>query len=509
MKQTFVESPIITALQNSNSGFDKLIYQILISLKSKYRNIFSISKYYDNELIDDIQNVLIEKNCPMSYEGAYKTVENEIMKKVKSKCPEPPKTLPKTKVIIDKYEDEDNKDPIKKEELLKERRKLELEKIKEKAKQRKEDLKRFATKQKLGKNRLKKEEVELPEKKPHELIDKYKQRVAYDTRSEMLKKENELYKQVEKKRKEEEREKNNEIQQFLLQQMTEKHNKKINEINENNLFMNEEYENYIKWQEEQKKKNNEKVKKINDFKVDLAQAIRDKEETKRMKKIEDDKINYEILKQVEKNNMEELRKAQEKKQKTKEILLAAEAESMTNRLMRNNKTERIKEDLQLLKINEEMNRKQDLQKELIKQKVRERELEQSYAQNILAQIYQSHEQQVDNFYNKIISGERNSAKNTRKQNEYLEADKNRLQKIEEIKKSLEENIQRKRQDKIKKREDDLKIRNEINKNYTNYLNEQDNLKKKRMERYEQYKKDLEEQIKDKERRELDRIKYQY
>jgi hypothetical protein len=57
MKQTFVESPIITALQNSNSGFDKLIYQILISLKSKYRNIFSISKYYDKNLINDKQNV--------------------------------------------------------------------------------------------------------------------------------------------------------------------------------------------------------------------------------------------------------------------------------------------------------------------------------------------------------------------------------------------------------------------------------------------------------------------
>ena len=135
--------------------------------------------------------------------GAYKTVENEIMKKVKSKCPEPPKTLPKTKVMIDKYEDEDNKDPIKKEELLKERRKLELEKIKEKAKQRKEDLKRFATKQKLGKNRLKKEEKEIPEYKPHELIDKYKQKVAYDTRAEMIKKENELYKQIEKKKKDE------------------------------------------------------------------------------------------------------------------------------------------------------------------------------------------------------------------------------------------------------------------------------------------------------------------
>ena len=72
----------------------------------------------------------------------------------------------------------------------------------------------------------------------------------------------------------------------------------------------------------------------------------------------------------------------------KETLLAAQEEN--NKMIKNNnsRTERIKEDLQLLKINEEMNRKEDLQKDLIKQKVREREMNQQNAQNILAAIYQ-------------------------------------------------------------------------------------------------------------------------
>ena len=197
-----IESTLLTSLQNSNSGFEKLIYQIAISLKSKYKNIFSIAKYYENELIDDVQNVLIEKNCPTNYQGSYKIVETEILKKIKSRCPEPPKNYQRPKqVIIDKYEDEETLNPIKKEEMLKERRRLELEKLKEKSKQRKEELKRFQQKKKLGKNRLKKEEKEIPEYKPHELIDKYKQKVAYDTRAEMIKKENELYKQIEKKKK--------------------------------------------------------------------------------------------------------------------------------------------------------------------------------------------------------------------------------------------------------------------------------------------------------------------
>ena len=116
------ETSLLTTLQNSNSGFEKLIYQIAISLKSKYKNIFSIAKYYDNELIDEVQNVLIEKNCPTNYQGAFKIVETEILKTVKSRCPEPPKNFQKPKpVIIDKYEDEETLDPIKKEKMLKER----------------------------------------------------------------------------------------------------------------------------------------------------------------------------------------------------------------------------------------------------------------------------------------------------------------------------------------------------------------------------------------------------
>ena len=504
------ESTLLTSLQNSNSGFEKLIYQIAISLKSKYKNIFSIAKYYENELIDDVQNVLIEKNCPTNYQGSYKIVETEILKKIKSRCPEPPKNYQRPKpVIIDKYEDEETLNPIKKEEMLKERRRLELEKLKEKSKQRKEELKKFNQNKKLGKNRLKKEEKEIPEYKPHELIDKYKQKVAYDTRAEMIKKENELYKQIEKKKKDEDKEKNNEIKQYLLMQMNEKQNKKINEIKENKIYFKEEFEEYKKWKEEQKKKQLDKVKKIKEFQVDIAQAIKDKEENKKKKKLEEDQINYEILKQNEKNTLETLRKEKEKKQQMKETLLAAQEEN--NKMIKNNnsRTERIKEDLQLLKINEEMNRKEDLQKDLIKQKVREREMNQQYAQNILAAIYQSHDKQMDEYYNKIISGGRNSDKNNQKQNEYIEADRNRLVKIEEMKRSLEDNIQKKKQDQIKNKEDKLKYRNEVNREYSNYLNEQDNLKKKKIEQYEQYKKDLEEQIRDNQRRELEKIKYQF
>ena len=64
--------------------------------------------------------------------------------------------------------------------------------------------------------------------------------------------------------------------------------------------MNKEYAEYIKWKEEQKKKEFDKIKKIKEFQIDLDRAVKDKEEIKKKKKLEDDKINYSILKQNEK-----------------------------------------------------------------------------------------------------------------------------------------------------------------------------------------------------------------
>ena len=49
-----------------------------------------------------------------------------------------------------------------------------------------------------------------------------------------------------------------------------------------------------------KKKEFDKIKKIKEFQIDLDRAVKDKEEIKKKKKLEDDKINYSILKQNEK-----------------------------------------------------------------------------------------------------------------------------------------------------------------------------------------------------------------
>ena len=45
----------------------------------------------------------------------------------------------------------------------------------------------------------------------------------------------------------------------------------------------------------------------------------------------------------------------------------------------------------------------------------------------------------------------------------------------------------------------------MKRSYKNYLTEKENLKKQKMEEYEQYKKDLEEQIRENKNRELDKI----
>ncbi len=501
------ESTTLTLLENSNSGFERLIYQIAKTLKLKYKKIFKTTNYNDEELLDDIEKILIQNKLPTNVNGALRPIENYILPKIKKRCPESPKIFIRPEpVIIDKYEEIEN-DPIKKEELLKEKRLLELEKLKEKAILRKEYLKKLTQNKKLGINKLKKIEVEIPENKPHELIDKYKQKVLYDQRAKLIKKENEMYELEQKKKKEELKEKILENQRYLLKQMSDKREQKLNEIKENNFYMNKEYEDLKEYQEQQRKKNNEKIEKIREFKIDLAYAVKEKEEKKKMLKIEEDKINASLLKLNEKNNLEAIQKEKEKKQKMKEILQKAEKENLN--MIKNKKNEQLKEDLKLFKINEEINKKKDFEQDIIKEKVKKREKYQNYVHNIVSKIYKIHDKQVDDYYNKIILSGKQNNKNHRNKNDYVQADNIRKNKIEELRKSLDDDILRKKQSLINDKEINLKYRNEMKRSYKNYLTEKENLKKQKMEEYEQYKKDLEEQIRENKNRELEKIRFQY
>ena len=116
---------------------------------------------------------------------------------------------------------------------------------------------------------------------------------------------------------------------------------------------------------------------------------------------------------------------------------------------------------------------------------------------------------MDDYYNKIILSGKQNNKNYRNKNDYIQADNIRKNKIEEIRKSLDDDILRKKQSLINDKENNLKYRNEMKRSYKNYLTEKENLKKQKMEEYEQYKKDLEEQIRENKNRELDKIRFQY
>jgi hypothetical protein len=62
-------------------------------------------------------------------------------------------------------------------------------------------------------------------------------------------------------------------------------------------------------------------------------------------------------------------------------------------------------------------------------------------------------------------------------------------------------------EKTKKKEEDIKYNNAMSQSYNIYLKTEEDKKKKRLEEYEEYRRYLEEQIKDNKRREFERIKF--
>ena len=99
-------------------------------------------------------------------------------------------------------------------------------------------------------------------------------------------------------------------------------------------------------------------------------------------------------------------------------------------------------------------------------------------------------------------------KKQKKKLEYEMADKNRQNKIEDYRKSLEDTLALKNLEKQKKKEEDDKYRKTLEEEYALYLKEEEQKRIKKFEQYENYRKALEEQIKDNRNRELERIKNQ-
>ena len=72
---------------------------------------------------------------------------------------------------------------------------------------------------------------------------------------------------------------------------------------------------------------------------------------------------------------------------------------------------------------------------------------------------------------------------------------------------MDENLKKKNLDNQKKKEEDLQYRMYLNKSYNEYLNEKNGRRKKQLEQYEKYRKELEAQIQEKKIRGKEQLKY--
>lgn len=115
--------------------------------------------------------------------------------------------------------------------------------------------------------------------------------------------------------------------------------------------------------------------------------------------------------------------------------------------------------------------------------------------NYLKKIYESHEKNMIENYNKIILGDNNY--DLIKKNELENADIKRIARINDMKKFFEENNKKKSLDAQRRKNEDYNYRLYLNKSYNDYLNEKELKRKRQLEQYEQYRKELEAQIQEK------------
>ena len=153
---------------------------------------------------------------------------------------------------------------------------------------------------------------------------------------------------------------------------------------------------------------------------------------------------------------------------------------------------------------ENLNNNSYIENDAIKQRVLARMQDQQNAANILKQIYDSHEKNLNERYNKFLFGYNTE---TDKKKELEIADKRRQEKIEEIRQFINEDKKNKNLVNQKKKEEDLQYRMYLNKSYNEYLNEKNGRRKKQLEQYEKYRKELEAQIQEKKVRGKEQLKY--
>ena len=283
-----------------------------------------------------------------------------------------------------------------------------------------------------------------------------------------------------------------------MAQINEKHNQLFENIKLNNIYMNDEYKDYIKWIDKENDKHLKRTQKIKDYQIDLSEqktkdknqynsnsdkeveTISDNQRTKRYNSAVNINNDFLLSNNINSNNTNDLNSNDTN---TNNLLFSSE--NINTNL--NNKNNEKEENPYLIN--------DYIESDKIKERVYNRMQDQKKVANYLKKIYESHEKNMIENYNKIILGDNNY--DLIKKNELENADIKRIARINDMKKFFEENNKKKSLDAQRRKNEDYNYRLYLNKSYNDYLNEKELKRKRQLEQYEQYRKELEAQIQEK------------
>ena len=324
-----------TLKSSSDLNRYKLINKISDAMRLKYSNFFTIAKYDEKSLKDDISKLLTTQYNSKDPKDVFKPIESNILDIVKKKNPnlqvkiKKARKLPQIKYSKDKYQEADQ-----------------LEKEKDKVKEKEKDTHLKKAKSTNPNNLMSKEEykkvydslrnnssdnkgdglgntLRIKEEygNRHTLVDKLKYKIKYDPIIQYIKEDQEKYKKEQEEIKQKKILEQNKYLNDLKSQIEERDKIKEQEKKVKLLELEEIQQYILSEKENNKQKQLDEQLKREKLKQNYDKLIQEKDVIKRRKKLEEEIQNKILVEKIAEEINNEKKTILEKKNKEREAIL--------------------------------------------------------------------------------------------------------------------------------------------------------------------------------------------
>ena len=481
-----------TSPSQSITSKDIIVSKISSALKIKYRSFFQSIGYKDKDLINDVDQFLTTKYQSKPPKEVFKPTEVAILTQIQSKY--------NVAIPIDGNEAIQVKARPLNCSLKKSSSSIQNKSFTNKLKLQKKNFSvlNIDTKNepfdpfKPPRDVIK---ITTSSPQPHELLDKLKFRMEKDIHAKYIKEQNRKYEELEKQRLSNKKQEQKEFTAFLREQMVERENQKKQYIEQDKALRESMLKHYKSFIENEKLNRMKKQKYLRDLQMDFINQTKTDKENNKLKE-----INYTINPRGYFND--DISVSNQQKFREKFITDVAKYQKECKQYQLQQKEKKKIEDEAFLRELNEVQQKEDLRTNLVKQNVLARIHRQDKIQEYMKGIYDSNKNirlscQTDKYLKE------KEEQDKRKQIEYEMADMKRKEKIQEMKQSLDLFIQQKQNEKNKQKENDIQIKGINDKMYSEYVNEETEKRRKKGEQQKQYREILLQQINDNKKRELE------